>query len=101
MLFLSCQTVLTVRKVVQVPNVVVQLTRQEEWAQQHTDVLGPRSAFLYFGPSNSPGQVAYGNGGRVPMSYYLRKKKEGSKYDVSAVPMLCGVADSVTQLAIF
>ncbi|EJD01698.1 uncharacterized protein FOMMEDRAFT_89899 [Fomitiporia mediterranea MF3/22] len=72
------QTAFTTSKVVQVPNVVVQLTRHDDWAAQHTQVMGPRSAFLYFGPFNSPGQVAYGNGERVAMSYYLRKKKEGS-----------------------
>ena len=66
-------------KVIQVPNVVVQLTRHDEWASQYPGVMGPRNAFLYFGPSNSPGQVAYGNGDRVPMPYYLRKKKDGSK----------------------
>ncbi|KAL5507748.1 hypothetical protein ACEPAH_5366 [Sanghuangporus vaninii] len=68
----------TLAKVIQVPNVIVQLTRHDEWTSQHPDIMGPRNAFLYFGPSNSPGQVAYGNGQRVPMPYYLRKKKDGS-----------------------
>ncbi|KAH8118840.1 hypothetical protein DFH11DRAFT_1503211 [Phellopilus nigrolimitatus] len=68
----------TACKVVQVPNLVVQLSRQDEWALQHPDIIGPRNAYFYFGPSNSPGQVAYGNGERVAMSYYLRKKKDAS-----------------------
>ncbi|KAI5117047.1 hypothetical protein M0805_007904 [Coniferiporia weirii] len=65
-------------KVVQVPNLVVQLSRQDEWALQYPDVMGPRNAYLFFGPSNSPGQVAYGNAERVAMAYYLRKKKDAS-----------------------
>ena len=65
-------------KVVNSP-VVVQLSRRDEWASQHTDIMGPRNAFFYFGPSNSPGQLAYGNAERVAMAYYLRRKRDVSK----------------------
>ncbi|THH06628.1 hypothetical protein EW145_g3962 [Phellinidium pouzarii] len=68
----------SVSKVVQVPTLVVQLSRQDEWALQYPDIMGPRNAFFYFGPSNSLGQVAYGNAERVGMAYYLRKKKDAS-----------------------
>lgn len=63
----------------QIPNVVVLLDRKDEWAAKHPEVLGPRKAYFYFGPSNSPGQVAYGNGERIAMTSYLRKKKDNSK----------------------
>jgi hypothetical protein len=67
----------------QVPTAIVQLSRQDAWAAKHSDVIGPRNAYFYFGPSSSPGQLAYGNGERIAMAYYLRKKRDNSKYVAS------------------
>lgn len=71
--------IIHVLKVARDPNLIIQLSRQDEWANEHLDIMGPRNAFFYFGPSNSPGQLAYGNAGRVGMIYYLRKRRETSK----------------------
>ncbi|PAV21447.1 hypothetical protein PNOK_0407400 [Pyrrhoderma noxium] len=72
------QTAFTVTKAVQIPNMVIHLIREERWAVQYPEIMGPRNAFFYFGPSSSPGQLAYGNGEPAPMLDYLQKKREGS-----------------------
>lgn len=61
------------------PNLVVQLSRKDDWAALHPAVMGPRNSYLYFGPNIAPGQLAYGNGEKFGMGYFLRKKKEGSR----------------------
>jgi len=67
-----------VEKVAKDPNLIVKLNRLDDWAQRYPDILGPRNSYFYFGPSLSPGQLAYGNTERIPMAFYLRRKKEAS-----------------------
>lgn len=67
----------TVEQVYQNPS-VVKVTREAEWSQQHPDIMGPTSAFLYFGPANTRGYMVYGNGEQISMATHLRQKKEGS-----------------------
>ncbi|TDL30062.1 hypothetical protein BD410DRAFT_780588 [Rickenella mellea] len=68
----------TVEKVAKDPNLIVKISRRDEWALQHPGIMGPRNAYLYFGPSNCPGQLAYGNSEPTAMSLYLQKKKGSS-----------------------
>ncbi|KAI6100150.1 hypothetical protein F5141DRAFT_1140600 [Pisolithus sp. B1] len=49
---------------------VVKVTREAEWSQQHPDIMGPASAFLYFGPANARGYM------QISMSNHLRQKRE-------------------------
>ena len=60
------------------PNIIVRLTREAEWSQQHPDIMGPSNAYLYFGPSKTIGYLVYGNLPSQPMSESLRQKKETS-----------------------
>ena len=82
---------------------VIHLIREERWAVQYPEIMGPRNAFFYFGPSSSPGQLAYGNGEPAPMLDYLQKKREGSKYvyysiglifDDDAIVLICMLVSS-------
>lgn len=60
------------------PNLILKLTREAAWAQQHPNVMGPSSSFFYFGPNRSPGYLAYGSSGTQPMANSRRQKKDGS-----------------------
>ncbi|KAF9030460.1 hypothetical protein BDZ89DRAFT_949630 [Hymenopellis radicata] len=61
------------------PNLVIKLTREALWAQQHPTIMGPSNSYFYFGPRNSPGYVVYGNTRvNVAMAYLLRQQREGS-----------------------
>lgn len=57
---------------------VVRVTRESPWSQQHQDIMGPSSAFLYLGPENTRGSMAYGNGDVVSMANHLRQRRDGS-----------------------
>lgn len=77
---LSCQVYINTVQVVPIPNVVAKISRHEDWTTRHAEIMGPSNAYFYFGPSNSPGQVAYGVAQpRIPMAYYLRRKGSSSK----------------------
>jgi hypothetical protein len=60
------------------PNLVLKLSREAEWAQQHPDIMGPNASFFYFGPSRSAGVLAYGNTPTQPMTNSMKRNKEGS-----------------------
>ncbi|KIJ69824.1 hypothetical protein HYDPIDRAFT_22984 [Hydnomerulius pinastri MD-312] len=75
---LESRPAFTVKIVHETPNIVVQVAREAEWSQQHPDIMGPSNAFLYFGPSKSPGFLAYGNGQEVKMADHVRQKKGGT-----------------------
>ncbi|KIP10366.1 hypothetical protein PHLGIDRAFT_11315 [Phlebiopsis gigantea 11061_1 CR5-6] len=68
----------TISPVDERPNLVLKLAREAPWAQQHPDIMGPSSSFFYFGPSRSPGNMAYGNSATQAMVNSIRKPKEGS-----------------------
>ncbi|KAL4076374.1 hypothetical protein V8B97DRAFT_1913442 [Scleroderma yunnanense] len=68
----------TVKSLTRDPNLVVKVTREALWSQQHPDIMGPENAFLYLGPGDSRGYMVYGNGETVNMAHHLRQKKEGS-----------------------
>ncbi|KAK0491597.1 hypothetical protein IW261DRAFT_1438498 [Armillaria novae-zelandiae] len=36
----------------QYPTLVMKLTREAPWAQQHASIMGPSNSFFYFGPSH-------------------------------------------------
>lgn len=41
--------------------------------------MGPDKSYIYLGPNNVPGHVAYGNNGtEIRMHYLLQQKREGS-----------------------
>lgn len=43
--------------------------------------MGPDKSYIYLGPNNVPGHVAYGNNGtEIRMHYLLQQKREGSTY---------------------
>ncbi|KAI0787071.1 hypothetical protein BC629DRAFT_1593603 [Irpex lacteus] len=60
------------------PNLLLRLTREPSWSQQHPDIMGPSSSFFYFGPSRSPGHLAYGNSAPQPMSNSMRRKRDAN-----------------------
>ncbi|KZT29491.1 hypothetical protein NEOLEDRAFT_1107259, partial [Neolentinus lepideus HHB14362 ss-1] len=60
------------------PNLIMTLSREAEWAQQHPDIMGPSNSYLYFGPAKSPGYLVYGNGPTQSMINSLRQKKDSS-----------------------
>ncbi|EGO02135.1 hypothetical protein SERLA73DRAFT_177918 [Serpula lacrymans var. lacrymans S7.3] len=68
----------TVKEVEENPNLVVQISREADWRQQHPDIMGPNNSYLYFGPSKSPGYLVYGNGPTQSMMGTIKQKKEGS-----------------------
>ncbi|KAG6334330.1 hypothetical protein ID866_4754 [Astraeus odoratus] len=57
---------------------VIKVAREAMWSQQHPDIMGPENAFLYLGPSDTRGYMAYGNSEQIPMANHLRQKREGS-----------------------
>ncbi|KAI0092108.1 hypothetical protein BDY19DRAFT_579093 [Irpex rosettiformis] len=60
------------------PNLLLRLTREQTWSQQHPDIMGPSSSFFYFGPSRSPGHLAYGNSAPQPMINSMRRKRDAN-----------------------
>ncbi|EIN11032.1 hypothetical protein PUNSTDRAFT_142896 [Punctularia strigosozonata HHB-11173 SS5] len=63
----------------QAPNAIVKVAREPSWSQHHPEVMGPSNAFLYFGPSKTPGYLAYGNDPTThPMVSALKQKKDTS-----------------------
>lgn len=60
---------------------VLKLTREGTWANQHPGIMGPDNSYFYFGPANSPGYIVYGNNRiSIPMSYLSRQNRTGSTY---------------------
>ena len=62
------------------PNLIMRLTREAPWAQQHPDIMGPSNSYFYFGPSRAPGYLVYGNSPSQSMSSARRQKKDNSTY---------------------
>jgi hypothetical protein len=60
------------------PNLLVKLTRESQWAELYPEIMGPTASFLYFGPSQTPGYIVYGNGPSIHMTYSMRQKKDSS-----------------------
>jgi len=65
----------SVKEVEQKPNLLVRVTREPQWSQQHPDIMGPSSSFLYFGPGKSTGYLVYGNSPVQSMASSIRQKK--------------------------
>jgi len=65
----------TISDVEQNPNLLVRLMREPQWSQQHPDIMGPNTCFMYFGPGKSSGYLIYGNGPNQPMNSSVRQKK--------------------------
>ncbi|KAI0340828.1 hypothetical protein BDW22DRAFT_1359663 [Trametopsis cervina] len=65
-------------QVEELPNLLLKLVREAPWAQQHPDIMGPVSSFFYFGPSRTPGNLAYGNTSTHPMANDIRPSKRDS-----------------------
>ena len=64
----------------QKPNLLVRLIREPQWSQQHPEIMGPSTSFMYFGPGKSSGYLIYGNGPNQPMNSSVRQKKGAAKY---------------------
>jgi hypothetical protein len=64
----------------QKPNLLVRLMREPQWSQQHPEIMGPNTSFMYFGPEKSSGYLIYGNGPNQPMNSSVRQKKGVAKY---------------------
>jgi hypothetical protein len=64
----------------QKPNLLVRLMREPQWSQQHPEIMGPSTSFMYFGPGKSSGYLIYGNGPNQPMNGSVRQKKGVVKY---------------------
>ncbi|KAK0190353.1 hypothetical protein F5146DRAFT_550338 [Armillaria mellea] len=63
----------------QYPTLVMKLTREVPWAQQHASIMGPSNSFFYFGPRTSPGYIVYGNNPlNLPMSHLMRQERDRS-----------------------
>ena len=71
------------------PNLVIQITRESQWSQQHPSIMGPDKSFFYFGPQTQAGYVVYGNGPSIAMKSLIRQKKDGSTYVLSPSFVLC------------
>lgn len=65
----------------QKPNLLVRLMREPQWSQQHPEIMGPDTCFMYFGPGKSSGYLVYGNGPNQPMNSSVRQKKNVPKYE--------------------
>ncbi|KZT70294.1 hypothetical protein DAEQUDRAFT_668053 [Daedalea quercina L-15889] len=60
------------------PNLIMRLTREKPWTQQHPDIMGPSNSYLYFGPNRAPGYLVYGNSPPQSMANARRQKRETS-----------------------
>ncbi|KAH9942596.1 hypothetical protein B0H21DRAFT_696360 [Amylocystis lapponica] len=61
------------------PNLIMKLTREAPWAQQHSDIMGPSNSYLYFGPNRTPGYLVYGTSqSTTSMLNSRRQKREAS-----------------------
>ncbi|THH18394.1 hypothetical protein EW146_g2592 [Bondarzewia mesenterica] len=104
---LNGRVAFTIQEVDRSPNILVRLRREAPWALQHRDIMGPSDAFFYFGPSNMPGYIVYGNTPEQPMNTAVRRKRSAStsqsgkelKWKVSRFRMEC--IDGVTVLATY
>ncbi|OBZ70467.1 hypothetical protein A0H81_09559 [Grifola frondosa] len=69
----------TVNMVEEDPNLIMRITREAQWAQQHPDIMGPSNSYFYFGPSRAQGYLVYGNSSTSQqMANARRQKKESS-----------------------
>ena len=66
------------RQVDENPNLIMRVSREAPWAQQHPDIMGPSNSFFYFGPNRTPGHFIYGNSTYVTMAQARTRKKENS-----------------------
>ncbi|KAK2465892.1 hypothetical protein APHAL10511_001533 [Amanita phalloides] len=65
----------TVEDVGRNPNVIIRLTREMPWTQQHACIMGPDNSFYYLGPENRPGYIIYGSSPtHIPMVNLMKKK---------------------------
>ncbi|TFK43991.1 hypothetical protein BDQ12DRAFT_203849 [Crucibulum laeve] len=61
------------------PNMVIRITREAAWSQQHPSIMGPDNAYLYFGPDNGQGTYAYGNNRQtIHMSWLRIQRRDNS-----------------------
>lgn len=78
----------------QYPTLVMKLTREAPWSQQHASIMGPSNSFFYFGPRTSPGYIVYGNNPlNLPMSHLMRQERDKS----SCVPSLVPFSRAINQ----
>jgi len=75
---LESRKAFTIKAIEERPNLIVKITRELDWSQQHPDVMGPDNSFFYFGPSRTPGFLIYGNALQQSMQNSRRQKKETS-----------------------
>ncbi|KAH9939308.1 uncharacterized protein BXZ73DRAFT_99509 [Epithele typhae] len=68
----------TVAMVDESPNLIMRVTREPPWAQQHPELMGPSKSFFYFGPNRTPGHFIYGNSTYVTMPQARERKRENS-----------------------
>ncbi|TFK29041.1 hypothetical protein FA15DRAFT_664698 [Coprinopsis marcescibilis] len=70
-------TAFTIGMVVRDPNIILRLSRELSWSQQHPSVMGPDNSYFYLGAENAPGYIVYGNGTlHIPMPFFLRPGKK-------------------------
>ncbi|KAH9927342.1 uncharacterized protein B0H18DRAFT_875845 [Fomitopsis serialis] len=60
------------------PNLIMRLTREKPWTQQHPDIMGPSNSYFYFGPNRAPGYLVYGNSPPQSMANARRQKRDNS-----------------------
>lgn len=76
---LEGRAAITLEEAASAPNIIVKLTREAPWADRHEGILGPANSYLYFGPSQSPGYVVYGNNrNSIAMPHFLRQNRENT-----------------------
>ncbi|KAI5834722.1 hypothetical protein EV122DRAFT_226779 [Schizophyllum commune] len=76
---LEGRAAVTLEEAASTPNIIVKLTREAQWADRHEGILGPSNSYLYFGPSQSPGYVVYGNNrNSIAMAHFLRQNRENT-----------------------
>ncbi|RDX55320.1 hypothetical protein OH76DRAFT_1396706 [Lentinus brumalis] len=68
----------TVTMVDENPNLIMKVSREAPWAQQHPEIMGPSNSYFYFGPNRSPGHFIYGNSTYHTMAQARNRKKENS-----------------------
>ncbi|KAH8096598.1 hypothetical protein BXZ70DRAFT_1009602 [Cristinia sonorae] len=68
----------SLRTVEETPNMILRLSRESQWSQHHSAIMGPTSSFFYFGPARSQGYLAYGNNPTQPMANSRRQKNPSS-----------------------
>lgn len=110
---LEGRAAITLEEAASAPNIIVKLTREAPWADRHEGILGPANSYLYFGPSQSPGYVVYGNNrNSIAMPHFLRQNREnttsrhftaqsGKDYKWRITPTRMECVDGRTTLAVW